>query len=153
MTSPTLTRYLTRQRAAYDVLVHDPTESASRTAQACHVSGDRLAKAVVLHDGSGYVVAVLPASHHLRLKEIAASAPIRMASEDEIARLFPDCARGAVPPLGMAYGLKTIVDDSIATMSEVYFEGGDHATLVHMSGGAFRQLLGDAAHARISTHD
>jgi Ala-tRNA(Pro) deacylase len=153
MTSPTLTKYLISQGAAYDVLVHEPTESASRTAQASHVSGDRLAKAVVLHDGDGFVVAVLPASHHLRLADIAGNASMRMASEDEIARLFPDCVRGAVPPLGAAYGLKTIVDDSIATMPEVYFEGGDHATLVHMSGKAFCQLLADAPHARISAHD
>jgi len=153
MTSPTLTQYLTQQGAAYDELPHEPTETASRTAQACHVSGDRLAKAVVLHDGGGYVVAVLPASHHLRLQDLEGSSSMRLASEDEIARLFPDCARGAVPPLGAAYGLKTIVDDSIATMPEVYFEGGDHATLVHMSGRAFCQLLGDAAHARISAHD
>jgi Ala-tRNA(Pro) deacylase len=96
---------------------------------------------------------VLPASHHLRLTELEGAASLRMASEDEIGQLFPDCARGAVPPIGAAYGLKTIVDDSIAAMPEVYFEGGDHATLVHMSGPAFSRLLADAPHARISTHD
>src|SRR5262245_21869212 len=153
MTSPTITQYLTRQGAPYDVLAHEPTQSSTRTAQACHVSGDRFAKAVVLHDGGGYLVAVLPASHHLRLTELEGNAALRMASEDEIGQLFPDCARGAVPPIGAAYGLKTIVDDSIAAMPEVYFEGGDHATLVHMSGAAFSRLLADAPHARISTHD
>jgi Ala-tRNA(Pro) deacylase len=153
MTSPTITQYLTRQGAPYDVLAHEPTQSSTRTAQACHVSGDRFAKAVVLHDGGGFLVAVLPASHHLRLTELEGNASLRMASEDEIGQLFPDCARGAVPPIAAAYGLKTIVDDSIAAMPEVYFEGGDHATLVHMSGAAFSRLLADAPHARISTHD
>jgi Ala-tRNA(Pro) deacylase len=35
-----------------------------RTAEASHVSGERLAKAVVLRRDGGYMLAVLPASHH-----------------------------------------------------------------------------------------
>src|SRR5262249_22353840 len=151
MTSPTLTRYLAQQGAVYDEVPHEPTMSSTRTAQACHVSGDRVAKGVVLQNGGQFVVTVLPASHHLELKGRANA--MRMASEDEIAGLFPDCAPGAVPPIAAAYGLTCIVDDSIAAMPEVHSEGGDHATLVHMSGPTFRKLLADAPQAHISAHD
>ena len=34
-----------------------------------------------------------------------------------------------------------------------FSEGGDHATLVHMSGPTFRKLLADAPQAHISAHD
>jgi prolyl-tRNA editing enzyme YbaK/EbsC (Cys-tRNA(Pro) deacylase) len=45
-----------------------------------------------------------------------------------------------------AYGLGVIVHDSLANEPEIYLEGGDHASLVHMSGTSFRQLLADARH-------
>jgi Ala-tRNA(Pro) deacylase len=60
--------------------------------------------------------------------------------------MFPDCARGAIPPVGACYGLDVIVDASIDRQPELYFEGGDHATLVHMSQADFGRLNRDARH-------
>lgn len=151
-TAPTLTRYLANCGAAYDELAHAPTMSSMRTAEECHVSAECIAKAVVLEDQGKPLLAVLPASRHMDLAAIESQVqhPVRMASEDEIERLFPDCARGAVPPIGSAYGVATIYDDSIAEQPEIYFEGGDHETLVHMSGAAFRNLMADAQHGRFT---
>src|SRR6516165_2935578 len=71
------------------------------------VSGDRLAKAIVLRRDGGYILAVLPASHRLRMPELKAKLgdDIDMASEHEVNQLFADCARGAVPAAGACYGL------------------------------------------------
>jgi Ala-tRNA(Pro) deacylase len=153
-TARTVSQFLKDHGASYDERSHAPTMSAMRTAEACHVTADRLAKGVVLKGDGGYLLAVLPASHQLEMKDLSEQlhAPVQMASEEEIERLFPDCARGAVPPIGTAYGLKTIVDDSIAAPPDIYFEGGDHETLVHMSGPAFCRLLADAQHGRFSRH-
>jgi Ala-tRNA(Pro) deacylase len=152
--APELTRYLTKRGVAYDLVPHDRTMSSMRTAEECQISGDCVAKAVVLLDDNGYFLAVLPASHHLRFAELEEQghSPCRMATEEEIERLFPDCAVGAVPPLGAAYGLKTVVDDSIAEVPDIYFEGGDHTTLVHMSGPAFDRLLVEAPRGHFSAH-
>lgn len=154
-TAMRLEQYLQENGAPYDEMAHQPTMSSLRSAEACHVSGDCLAKGVVLRDSGEYVLAVLPASHHLDMAEIERRLNRRLdlASEDEIEELFPDCDRGAVPPIGAAYGLRTIVDDSITEEPEVYFEGGDHETLVHMNGATFANLMRDASHGRISTHD
>src|SRR5207248_6913794 len=65
--APTLHRYLAAENIQYAEISHDPTMSSTRAAQACHVSGDRLAKAVVLRHDGGYMLAVVPASHHLNL--------------------------------------------------------------------------------------
>ena len=54
-----------------------------------------------------------------------------------------------MPPLGAAYGMPMIVDETLASLSEIYFEAGDHETIVRMSGRDFRQLAGRARHARI----
>ena len=42
--APTLQKYLD-QNVTYDVIPHQPTLSSTRTAEACHISGDGLAKA------------------------------------------------------------------------------------------------------------
>jgi Ala-tRNA(Pro) deacylase len=150
--APTLAKYLAAKNVAYDVLAHEPTLTSMRTAQACHIPGDRLAKAVLLRDETGYALAVLPASHHIRLSALKRQLgdDVELASEREVAELFEDCARGAIPPIGECYGLDMVVDDGIEAQPEVYFEGGDHATLVHMTRSEFVGLTWMAQHGRFS---
>jgi Ala-tRNA(Pro) deacylase len=153
--SPTLHQYLTAENIEYDEIPHVLTMSSARTAQACHVSGDRLAKAIVLRRDGGYMLAVLPASHHLRLADLKArfGDDIDMARESEIGRLFADCAHGAVPAAGICYGLDVIVDDSVQMQPEIYIEAGDHETLLHLGQAQFAHLTANALHGRISAHD
>ena len=117
--------------------------------------GEALAKAVVLRRDGGYMMAVLPASHHLHLSTLKSQLghKVDLASEKEIAELFVDCDIGAIPPLGECYGLDVIVDDSIDARRDVYMEGGDHATLIRMDGEQFARLTAKAWHGHFSTHD
>jgi Ala-tRNA(Pro) deacylase len=150
----TLERYLDTKHVKYDVIAHEPTNSSMQTAEACHIPGDRLAKAVLLRDEVGYALAILPASHHIRLSELRRQFgdDVELATEREIADLFEDCVRGAIPALGECYGLDVVVDDSIEEQPDVYFEGGDHATLVHMSHAQFAGLTATARHGCFSAH-
>ena len=150
----TLQQYLDEHGVTYDVVAHAPTLSSMRTAEASHVPGDCLAKAVVLKQEAGYLLVVLPASHRLRLDDVRAwlNGRVELATEQEIEALFRDCARGAVPAIGEPYGMDMIVDDSIATQPDIYFEGGDHATLVHMTGAQFARLTDGTQHGQFSRH-
>ena len=152
--APTLKKYLD-QTITYDLVQHDPTMSSTRTAEASHVPGDRLAKGVVLRRDGGYMMAILPASRHLHLPALRLHLGHRvdLASEDEIAKLFTDCERGAVPPVGECYGLDVIVDDSIDSQREVYLEGGDHTTLIRLGSEQFARLTANAWHGHFTTHD
>ena len=151
--APTFQRYLD-QHVAYDVIAHEPTMSSMRTAQACHIRGDCLAKGVVLCDDSGYMLAVLPATYHIHMRELRLQfgEDVDLAGEREIDELFHDCAHGAVPPIGECYGLDMIVDDAIDGQSDVYLEAGDHTTLVHLTRAQFAKLTADARHGRFSVH-
>jgi Ala-tRNA(Pro) deacylase len=153
--APTLRRYLAAENIQYDEIPHEPTQTSTGTAEACHVSGDRLAKAIVLRRDGGYMLAVLPASHHLKLSDLKATLGdnTEMANETEINRLFADCANGAVPAVGTCYGLDLIVDGSIKAQPEIYMEAGDHATLLHLNHAQFARLTANALHGRFSTHD
>ncbi len=150
--APTLLRYLIAENIRYDVIPHDPTTSSTRTAEACRISGDCLAKAIVLRRDTGYMLAVLPASYHLRLSDLRnqLGGNVEMAKEAEIDPLFPDCAHGAIPPAGDCYALPLVVDDSIESQPEVYMEAGDHETLLHMSHAQFTHLTANARHGRFS---
>jgi Ala-tRNA(Pro) deacylase len=151
--APTLQHFLTQHQIAYDVIPHEQTLSSQRTAQACHVSGDCLAKGVLLRDRTGYLLAVLPASHRIRLSDLQEqwSPVLEFAPEREVGELFRDCERGAVPPVGACYGLDMIIDESLETQPDVYFEAGDHATLVHVRQDQFAKLIGRARRGRFST--
>jgi Ala-tRNA(Pro) deacylase len=144
--APTLRTYLANKHIDYDLVEHHATDSSERTAAECRIPGDRLAKGVVLRTSEGYAVAVLPASCRLRHGDLkgAFGRDCTLASEHELDQLFPDCAHGAVPPLGESYGLDVLVDDRLAEQPDVYLEGGDHATLVHMSQAQFAKLMTNA---------
>lgn len=124
------------------------------TAEACHVSGDRLAKGVVVRTGDGYILAVLPATHRIDRDELKkqVGGDFALATEDEIVQLFSDCARGAVPAIGECYGLKVVVEDKIREQPDIYFEAGDHTTVVHVSQAQFSELTGSARHGRFGIH-
>jgi Ala-tRNA(Pro) deacylase len=156
--SATVQRYLQDRGVPYEVLTHPLTGSSTETAQSAHVSGDRIAKTVVLRIGDaagGYLLVVLPASHHLSLDLLQRwlGRSVELASEQEIGKLFPDCDLGAIPPFGEAYGLDVALDDSLAGLHEVCFEGGDHRSLVRIAGERFAELMSGARHGGFSTHD
>jgi len=147
-----LQNYLDQTGVNFDLIDHRPTYSASQTAQASHVSGKAIAKAVLLKDEEGYLLAVLPASRQIRFDELKSQLHrnLFMASEEEAAAKFSDCETGALPPVGEAYGLEVVLDDTLADRSDVYFEGGDHHTLLHVKGEAFNRLMDHALHGHFS---
>jgi len=138
----------------YHVITHERTESSSRTAWASHIKGGHIAKTVVLHDGERYLLGVVPATHRVELDTLGDILDCRLtlATEGEAARLFDDCSVGADPPLGMAYGLPVVVDDALLEEDDIFFEGGDHKSLVHVTNDGFEKLMKDAQHARFSHH-
>src|SRR5262249_50131907 len=151
----TLQEYLNEQSVSYEVMTHELTNSSTRTAQASHVPADRLAKGVVLAKEGGFVLAVLPASCKVRLDAIEQMLHCRvsLASEDEISSIFPDCELGAIPPIGAAYALDCVVDESLEQQTDVYLEGGDHRSLIHINHAQFHELMKDMPHGRIAQRD
>jgi len=147
-----LQEYLDDHHIHYEVMIHERTGSSLQTALTTHVAGDSLAKGVVLTREGGCVLAVVPASSKVRLDAIEEMlhCPVGLASEDEASSLFPDCEAGAVPPIGAAYGLDTIIDDSLDHQRDLYIEGGDHRSLIHMPGVEFQNLMKDVPHGHIA---
>jgi len=149
-----IVNYLVEQDVDFDLLDHPYSATSMESAQLAHVSGDRIAKSVVLEDEHGYLLAVLPASCRVDLGELHRQTQrnLGLATEYELVALFNDCEPGAVPPLGPVYDIETIIDDTLAEQPDIYFEAGDHEHLVHVSGESFEALLGEAQHTDFSRH-
>jgi Ala-tRNA(Pro) deacylase len=149
-----LREYLDAKHVRHDVVEHPRTMTAMSTARAAHVPGTRVAKAVVLHDAAGYLIAVVPSAHRIELNTLQdqLGRRLNLATEAEIAELFDDCELGAVPAIGAAYGINVICDESLAAESEVYFEAGNHVELVRVDRPAFGALMKDATWGRFSHH-
>lgn len=151
----TITDYLDEGDITYGVVVHSLSEGSSmQTAEAAHVSGEKIAKGVVLKDSQGYVLAVVPGTHVIEIDKVRdlTGRNLDLAPEADLARLFPDCANGAVPALGRAYGLDTIVDDTLLDQPEIYFEAGDHRELLSVQERHFERLLGATKRGQFSHH-
>ena len=149
----TVSNYLAEHDVAYDVLAHPHTATSGESAQAAHVPGTRLAKSVVLEDEQGYLMVVLPSNRQIDLGELhrQLNRNLGLATEGELGSLFVDCEIGALPAMGPAYGMETVVDDTLAEQSDIYFEAGDHEQLIHVSAETFQTLLGERArHGRFS---
>ncbi|WP_419904734.1 aminoacyl-tRNA deacylase [Kiloniella sp.] len=153
--SITIQNYLKDMKVRYVPLEHEHAETSSMTAEVAHVPGSRLVKGVMIKDDTKYMMALLPASHHLRMKELneLLGREVTLASEEELTAIFSDCDDGAVPALGLAYGIEVIVEDTLNKNDDLFFEGGDHETLVHLEAKAFENLVSDCIHGHFSHHD
>lgn len=154
--APTVIQALKFKGVDFTLVEHDHTATSASSAHAARVDEGRLAKAVLLKDSGGLVLAVLPASESVDLGRLARllHRPLQLASEDDVSEAFYDCERGAVPPLGEEYQIPTIVDESFRRMDEVFFEAGDHERLVHITADGFSRLMADAEFLQVSAqHD
>ena len=151
--SSALHQYLNRAGVPYEVTLHERTNCALQTARTASISADMLAKGVLLRRANGYLLAIVPASRQVRLEEVGdcLHEPVCLAMESEVSELFDDCEPGSIPPIGEAYGVQTIVDERLEGLHDIYFEAGDHYSLVHLKGQDFDELTADVLHAQIST--
>jgi Ala-tRNA(Pro) deacylase len=148
--APKLQQFLDAAKANYDLVEHVPTKSSLETARSCAVPADRLAKSVLLDTDEGPLLAVLPSDRKVELSELRSELghKPRLVGENELKSVFSDCDFGAVPPVG--YGITTVIDDSLGKQPDVYFEAGDHKSLVHMDRAEFSRVTEGARHGQFS---
>ena len=93
------------------------------------------AKAMLVKTKSGFVLAVLAADRRIEWKELAplvGDKGARFANDDEL-RVATGLSKGAVPPLGNLFGLRTIYDRSLLDVESVNFNAGSHTDSIAMS--------------------
>ena len=130
-----LQEFLRQADVAYTVFPHAPAYTAQEEASVTHTVGKRWAKSVVCFIDGEPVQAVVPA-HYLvnldRLAIVANAQSIRLAREDELEWLYPDCEAGAMPPIGPLYKQRIFLDSSLALEPTIAFNAGTHKDAIRM---------------------
>jgi Ala-tRNA(Pro) deacylase len=138
-------QFLNEKHVPYEILSHQHTEGASHLAHAVHVPGVHVAKTVLLQVNHGFrdVVAVLPANLRIdpeQASKLLGGAAIKFGDEDDLAIHCPDCERGVLPPFGSQYGMRTIVDASLADGEYIVFDCNTHEEAIRMKWHDFATL-------------
>lgn len=134
---------LDRNGIRYVLISHSRAYTAAAIAAITHIPGRELAKTVMVEVDGDLAMAVVPASRHLDLKALQTrlgAKRVSLVTEGEFKDRFPDCEVGAMPPMGILYGLPVYVDEVLTHDLEIAFNAGSHRELVKMAYKDYEQL-------------
>jgi len=135
-----LDEFLSKARVPYTTFRHAPAFTAMRAAAVSHVPGRSWAKTVVCVADGEVVLAVVPAHYTIefdKLRALTGASALRLATEREIAELYPDCEEGAMPPFGSLYLQRVFVEECFVGDPEMVFNAGTHTDCIRMHYGDF----------------
>lgn len=151
----TLEKFLKDKDVPFSLLEHAYAEGSFNTAKVAKINEQSLVKAVLLRDEDfHYMLCALPTHHKIlrhTLNQIF-DRHLELVDEEELQKIFADCAPGAIPALGAAYGLDMIWDEDLLNQPELYIEAGDHVHLIKIPTDAFTALLNSAMHDKFSAY-
>ncbi|NPV46189.1 MAG: YbaK/EbsC family protein [Armatimonadetes bacterium] len=134
--------YLNEQGVDFTVKHHEESFTAQEEAAAQHVPGQIFAKTVVVKADDDFVMLVLPACCRVDMDSVEQllGTDVRLATEPELATLFPDCPLGAEPPFGSRYGLRTYVDSQLADQETIAIRACSHSEVILLKYADFARL-------------
>jgi len=139
-----LRRFLEDNYVKFVTISHSPAFTAQEIASTVHLPGKELAKTVMVKLDGKLAMAVLPAPDKLsakRLREVTGAEEVELASEEDFARVFPNCEVGAMPPFGNLWDMPVLVDRKLREDEEIAFNAGSHTELVKLDYADFERLV------------
>jgi len=139
-----LKEYLDVNGVDYEVLTHKPAFTAQQVAAAQDVTGWQVAKTVALCCDGEFLMVVLQAPAYVdfnRIREILVCDEARLATESEMAKLFPGVELGAESPFGNLFDLPVYVDRGLAEEREIVFNAGTHTETIRLKYEDFSRLV------------
>lgn len=139
-----LKEFLDSHSVKYVTITHSTAYTAQESAASAHVSGDELAKTVMVKLDGNLAMAVLPASRHIdfeRLRTATGANTVELANEEEFKDRFPDCDVGAMPPFGNLYGMDVFVSKELTEGKNIAFNAGSHVELIKLGYEDYSRLV------------
>ena len=151
--SARIENYLSSAHVNYHLISHKHTDSALNSAHSAHVPEKKVVKCVLLRNrlNDNYTMALLPACNKLNMDWLSSyEKDLELATESDIAPQFPGCDIGAVPGFGQAFFMDMIWDEALMEAESLYFESGDHETLLEIDHDDFVRLFERFNHSTFS---
>ena len=139
-----LQSYLDTNKIPYEMVSHPKAYTAHDVAQTLNVPGGLVAKVVVVKADQYFVMTVLPSTWRvdlIRLRDVLEAYNVRLATEAEIANMFPDCQVGTMPPFGNLYGVDVCVDQLLTEDESIVFEAGTYVGAIKLRYKNFADLV------------
>ncbi len=130
-----LSEYLDSAGKQWEPLSHPEALSSVDEARALGTDPDEVAKSLVLKSREGYALAVIPGGHRLdmhKVRDAIGDKTVRLASEDDLARDFPDYELGAAPPAPGLLNVPGFVDPTVRSREWIVYAAGTHTDSVRM---------------------
>jgi prolyl-tRNA editing enzyme YbaK/EbsC (Cys-tRNA(Pro) deacylase) len=130
-----VTEHLEQRGSVFEVIPHRQAYTSVEEARALGMQVDEVLKTLAVRAGSGYALAVIPASRRLDLhlaREALGDSRARLATEEELGRDCPDYELGALPPLGALLDVRLYVDPEVLGHDTVTFAAGTQTESVKM---------------------
>jgi len=141
--SPSILEFLRQADVRYTAFPHPRAYTAKQEAAAAAVPLQNWAKVVTCFADGEPLQAVVPADCDVdieRLARVIGVPHIRMATEDELDWLYPDCETGAMPPFGPLYRQLVYVDEYLTHDDAIAFNGGTFANALAMRFADFAKV-------------
>jgi Ala-tRNA(Pro) deacylase len=135
LSQPDVLALLESEGVEFRLTHHEPVTTSEAAAAVRGVELNTGAKAMVVKGKDGFALAVLAADRKVDWKLLAplvGKSP-RLATGEEL-RELTGLSKGAVPPFGVVFGLRTIYDKSLLEVETVNFNAGSHTDSVSMRG-------------------
>jgi len=146
MPTNTVRRFLYSQDIRYARIMFSEDINTVFSAGCESINPDQIARAHILKDYRGLLMAIIPAPCRLDIPTLnhLLHRNLQEANHRDFNAIFFDCAPDAIPPLGEAYNIETIIDDSLLTQNYVYFSSGEAQELIRMTATDFQLLHSNA---------
>jgi len=139
-----LKEFLESEKVKYVSIYHSSTYTAQETAECAHISGQEMAKVVVVKVDGKFAMVVIPAPEQIDmelLRNAAGADSVELATENDIEGLFPSCEVGAMPPFGNLYDMDVYVEEDMTSDEKIAFNAGNHTELIELAYKDFERLV------------
>jgi Ala-tRNA(Pro) deacylase len=148
--------WLAGQHVEYEIHRHDPAFTARATAEAEGVDPRTFAKVVgVASPDGGRSLIVLDATDHLDIRKarrVLGNGEVRLLSEPDLAAMAPGCDVGAMPAVGVLFGLPTFADYAVRDDAEISFNAGSHSVSVRVERASWERAC-NVVYADLAAED
>ena len=130
-----VTEHLETHGVPFEPIAHQQACTSVAEARALGIDASEVLKTVAMRVADGYALMAIPATCRLDMHLVQAAVggrQVRLATEEELRRDFPDFELGALPPLGSLLGAPLYVDQEVLQHETVVFAAGSQTESVQL---------------------
>jgi len=130
-----VTEHLESHGVPFEPIAHQQAYTSIDEARALGIDASEVLKTVAMRVAGGYALMAIPATCRLDMHLAQAAVGdrhVRLATEEELLRDFPDFELGALPPLSSLLGAPLYVDQDVLQHGTVVFAAGSRTESVQL---------------------